>query len=134
MNTVTLIGTLTKDPEIRSGSGDAKVCSMRIAESNGRKGPSLFINVSAFGRQAETCGKYLSKGRQVAISGQLRFREWEPEGGGKRSEHTIAADRVDFLASAKGRGSGNGNGGGGGGYEEGGGGGGGQEGGGQEAF
>jgi single-strand DNA-binding protein len=135
MNTVTLIGTLTKDPEIRSGSGDAKVCSMRIAESNGRKGPSLFINVSAFGRQAETCGKYLSKGRQVAISGQLRFREWEPEGGGKRSEHTIAADRVDFLASAKGRGSGSGNGGGGGGYEEGGGGGGGgQEGGGQEAF
>jgi single-strand DNA-binding protein len=138
MNTVTLIGTLTKDPEIRSGSGDAKVCSMRIAESNGRKGPSLFINVSAFGRQAETCGKYLSKGRQVAISGQLRFREWEPEGGGKRSEHTIAADRVDFLAG-KGRGSGNGgNGGGsGGGFEEGGGGGqegGGQEGGGQEGF
>jgi single-strand DNA-binding protein len=134
MNTVTLIGTLTKDPEIRNGSGDAKVCSMRVAESNGRKGPSLFINVSAFGRQAETCSKYLAKGRQVAISGQLRFREWEPEGGGKRSEHTIAADRVDFLPG-KGRGSGNG---GGGGNEEGGGGGGqlggGQEGGGQEGF
>jgi single-strand DNA-binding protein len=81
---------------------------MRIAESNGRKGASLFINVSAFGRQAETCSKYLSKGRQVAVSGQLRFREWEPEGGGKRSEHTIAADRVDFLGSAKGSGSGGG--------------------------
>jgi single-strand DNA-binding protein len=131
MNTVTLIGTLTKDPEIRNGSGDAKVCSMRVAESNGRKGPSLFINVSAFGRQAETCGKYLAKGRQVAISGQLRFREWEPDGGGKRSEHTIAADRVDFLPG-KGRGSGNG-GGNEGGNEEGGGGG-GQEGGGQEGF
>jgi single-strand DNA-binding protein len=110
MNTVTLIGTLTKDPEVRNGNGDAKVCSMRLAESNGRKGSSLFINVAAFGRQAETCSKYLSKGRQVAVTGQLRFREWEPDGGAKRSEHTIAADRVDFLPGGKGRGSGNGGG------------------------
>ena len=82
---------------MRNGRGDAKVCAMRVAESNGRKGSPLFINVSAFGRQAETCDKYLVKGRQVAVSGQLRFREWETDGGGKRSEHTIAADRVDFL-------------------------------------
>jgi single-strand DNA-binding protein len=109
MNTVTLIGTLTKDPEIRNGNGNSKVCSMRLAES-GRKEAPLFINVAAFGRQAETCDKYLSRGRQVAVTGQLRFREWEPEGGGKRSEHTIAADRVDFLpgGKAQGRSSGNG--------------------------
>jgi single-strand DNA-binding protein len=111
MNTVTLIGNLTKDPEVRNGNGDAKVCSMRVAESNGRKGSPLFINVAAFGRQAETCSKYLSKGRQVAVTGQLRFREWEPEGGGKRSEHTIAADRVDFLPGSKDHGSGDGGGG-----------------------
>ncbi len=96
MNTVTLIGTLTKDPEIKDG-GESKVCSMRLAELNGREGSPLFINVAAFGRQAETCSKYLAKGRHVAVSGQLRFREWEVEGGGKRSEHTIAASRVDFL-------------------------------------
>jgi single-strand DNA-binding protein len=105
MNTVTLIGTLTKDPELRNGKKDSKVCSMRLAESNGRKDSPLFINVSAFGRQAETCERYLSRGRQVAVSGQLRFREWEAEGGGKRSEHSIAADRVDFLGSPKGDGS-----------------------------
>jgi|SRR6476620_3627843 len=110
MNTVMLIGNLTKDPEVRNGNGDAKVCSMRVAESNGRKGSSLFINVAAFGRQAETCSKYLSKGRQVAVTGQLRFREWESDGGGKRSEHSIAAERVDFLPGAKSRGSGNGGG------------------------
>jgi single-strand DNA-binding protein len=111
MNTVTMIGTLTKDPELRNGSDETKVCSMQVAESNGRKGAPLFINVAAFGRQAETCGEYLSKGRHVAISGRLRFREWEVEGGGKRSEHTIAADRVDFLPSAKRGGGGEGNGG-----------------------
>ncbi len=103
MNAVTLIGTLTRDPEMRE-NGDSKVCSMRLAESNGRKGSPLFINVAAFGRQAETCEKYLSKGRLVAVSGQLRFREWETEENGKRSEHTIAADRVDFLPGGKKRG------------------------------
>jgi single-strand DNA-binding protein len=107
MNTVTLIGTLTKDPETRNG-GETKVCAMRLAESNGRKDSPLYINVAAFGRQAETCKEYLSKGRQVAVTGQLRFREWETDEGGKRSEHTIAADRVDFLPGGKRRGSGNG--------------------------
>jgi single-strand DNA-binding protein len=97
MNTVTLIGTLTKDPELREGNGDGKVCAMRIAERSGRKGAALFINVSAFGRQAETCERYLSKGRHVAVAGRLRHREWEADGGERRSEHSIVADRVDFL-------------------------------------
>jgi single-strand DNA-binding protein len=105
MNTVTLIGTLTKDPELRNGA-ETKVCSMRIAESNGRPGSPLYINVAAFGRQAETCREYLCKGRQVAVSGQLRFREWADEEGKKRSEHSIAADRVHFLAGGARRDSG----------------------------
>lgn len=104
MNTVTLIGTLTRDPEIRNG-GETKVCAMRLAESNGSKDSPLFINVSAFGRQAETCKKYLSKGRHVAVSGRLRLRQWENDEGQSRSEHSIAADRVDFLPGGKRRGS-----------------------------
>jgi single-strand DNA-binding protein len=98
MNTVTMVGTLTRDPEMRS-AGEAKVCAMRLAEANGRKDSPLFINVSAFGRQAETCKKYLAKGRLVAVQGQLRFREWETDDGNKRSEHSVAADRVEFLPS-----------------------------------
>lgn len=107
MNTVMLIGTLTRDPEMRNG-GETKVCAMRLAESNGSKDSSLFINVAAFGRQAETCDKYLSKGRLVAVTGKLRLREWEAEDGTKRSEHSIAADRVDFLPGGKRRDSGDG--------------------------
>jgi single-strand DNA-binding protein len=95
MNTVTMVGTLTRDPEIKK-KGETKVCAMRLAE-NGRKESPLFINVSAFGRQAETCQKYLEKGRHVAVAGQLRFREWEDDGGAKRSEYTLSADRVEFL-------------------------------------
>lgn len=100
MSTVMMNGTLTRDPEMRNG-GETKVCSMRLVELNGRKKSPLYINVSAFGRQAETCKKYLAKGRHVAVSGQLRFREWEDDEGAKRSEHSIAADRVDFLPGGK---------------------------------
>jgi single-strand DNA-binding protein len=100
MNTVTLIGNLTKDPEM-TGSGETKVCRMRLADSSGAKDSPLYIDVAAFGRQAETCKRYLTKGRAVAVSGRLRFREWEAKGGGKRSAHSIAADRVDFLSSGR---------------------------------
>lgn len=101
MNTVSLIGNLTKDPEMK-GSEENKVCRMRVAESNGNGSP-MFINVSVFGRQAETCKRYLSKGRGVAVAGRLRFREWEADGA-KRSEHSITADRVDFLPGGNGKG------------------------------
>jgi len=101
MNTVTLIGNLTRDPEMK-GNGETKVCRMRLAESSGSKeGSPLYIDVAAFGRQAETCKRYLHKGRPVAVTGRLRFREWEGEGGVKRSAHSIAADRVQFLSGSR---------------------------------
>jgi single-strand DNA-binding protein len=101
MNTVTLIGNLTKDPETKD-SGGTKVCRMRLAESDSSKeGDPLYIDVAAFGRQAESCQRYLHKGRPVAVVGRLRFREWEARGGGKRSQHSITADRVQFLSGEK---------------------------------
>jgi single-strand DNA-binding protein len=104
MSTVMINGTLTRDPEMRNG-GETKVCSMRIVELSGRRKSPLYINVAAFGRQAETCKEYLAKGRHVAVSGQLRLREWEDDEGKKRHEHSIAADRVDFLPGGKKRAS-----------------------------
>ena len=96
MNTITVIGTLTSDPEMKK-RGETLICEMALAETNGGKDSPLCINVAAFGRQAENCERYLKKGRLVAVAGQLRFREWEDRGGGKRSQYSIAADRVDFL-------------------------------------
>ena len=97
MNNVTLIGTLTKDPGMR-GNGEKSVCQLPLADNSGPGEGPLYINVAAFGRQAETCNQYLKKGRLVAVSGRLRFREWQGKDGLKRSEHSVAADRVDFLA------------------------------------
>ena len=100
MNTVAMVGNLTKDPELKSANGGAKFCVMRVAESNGPKSSPNYINVKIFGRDAENSERYLSKGREVGIVGQLRLREWDKDGK-KGSEHWIAADRVDFLGSKK---------------------------------
>lgn len=97
MNSFSLVGALTKDPE-QKGSGANRLCRLRLAEANGHPDHPLYINVSVFGPQAETCQAHLQKGRQVAVVGRLRFREWQRVDGQRRSEYWIVADRVDFLA------------------------------------
>jgi single-strand DNA-binding protein len=107
MNNVDLIGRLTRDPELRSmGSSDRWVCDLRVAvdngvDSGGEKRDPLYIDVSTFDRQAEACAQHLSKGRQVAVSGRLVYREWEADDGSKRSKHSIIG-RVEFLGSPSG--------------------------------
>jgi single-strand DNA-binding protein len=94
MNITAITATLTRDPELKR-HGELTVCELRVAERN-PGADSLFITVSVFGREAENCAAHLSKGRHVAISGRLRYREWEVSGA-RRSEHSIAASRVEFL-------------------------------------
>ncbi len=95
MNIVAMTATLTRDPVLER-HGEELVCEMRVAERNGGGDP-LYITVAAFAAEAEKCANYLRKGRHVAISGRLRYREWEARGAGKRSEHSIAASRIEFL-------------------------------------
>jgi single-strand DNA-binding protein len=100
MNSVTLVGRLTKDPELKGANG-IKVCELRLAESGGRDQSTVYIDVAAFGRQAEACAQHLSKGRQIAVGGRLRLSEWEAKDGTKRSQHSIVADRVEFLGARR---------------------------------
>ena len=101
MNSVNLVGRLTRDPELRSIDGGQPVCEMRIAVDNGasREGSDrdpTYVDVASFGPQAEACARYLVKGRQVAVAGRLLYREWEAEDGSKRSKHSVLG-RVEFL-------------------------------------
>lgn len=98
MNTLSLIGNLTKDPE-RRHAADTPVCAIRLATSNGPDTQPLYINVSIFGRQAEECMHDLAKGSRVAVVGQLCFREWKADDGAHRSEYSVATERIDLLAS-----------------------------------
>jgi single-strand DNA-binding protein len=101
MNNVSLIGNLTRDPELRSAKG-GPVCQLRIAVNNpgrnGGKGEPTYVDVATFGKHAEACAAHLAKGRQVAVSGRLVFREWETKDGGKRSAHSVRG-WVEFLGA-----------------------------------
>jgi single-strand DNA-binding protein len=98
MNMITLTGRLTDDPKL-GDAGTTRVCDLRIAE-NGPGSTPLFVDVAAFGRQAEACGEHLAKGARVAVGGYLRYTEWQGEDGSKHSRHSIVARRVEFLDRA----------------------------------
>ncbi len=98
MNSITLVGVLTKDPK-PVGGGERRGARMRLAEANAHPDHPLYIDASLFGAQAEACLEHLAKGSRVAVVGRLRFREWKRVDLSPRSEHWIAADRVDFLST-----------------------------------
>jgi len=98
MNSVNLIGRLTRDPETRATGSGTDVCGMRIAIDRQGDGAD-YVDVTAFGKLAEVCAQYLEKGRQVGVSGRLHYSEWEAEDGSKRSKHEVIAQSVQFLGA-----------------------------------
>jgi single-strand DNA-binding protein len=107
-NKVILIGNLTRDPEIRytpSGTavGDLRMAvNRRFRTGDGQeRDETCFVGVTVWGRQAETCGEYLKKGRPLLVEGRLKYDEWEKEGQ-KFSRLSVVAERVQFLGSPRG--------------------------------
>ncbi len=119
INRVIITGNLTKDPDMSSiSSSGTAVCTLRVAVNGRRKSaegqwedaPNYF-DVTVWGQQGENCGRYLSKGRGVAIDGRLRHREWtDKESQQKRSAVDIIAETVQFLGGRDDAPGGNGNG------------------------
>jgi len=100
MNNVTLIGRLTRDPELITTSNGTDICNMGIAvQRRGREEGADFVEVKAFNAQAKTSAEYLAKGRQVGISGHLRLDTWDNVEGEKRSKLYVIANSVEFLGS-----------------------------------
>lgn len=105
LNKVFLMGRLTFDPELRRTPGGTAVTELRMATSrtyNGRDGErkeeTLFVDVTVWDRQAETCCQYLKKGSGVHVEGSLKMDTWDDKTTGeKRSKIKIQADRVQFL-------------------------------------
>ena len=106
-NKIILAGRLTKDPELRyTGQGLAVATfglavNSRAKQGDDSKEETLFIDVTVFGKQAETCGQYLSKGAPVIVDGRLRERRWESEGQ-KRSKFEVVSQDVKFLPKRSG--------------------------------
>lgn len=107
MNKVFLIGNLVRDPEMRSTQSGVSVCNFTIAVNrrfrNAQTGQQEtdFLNVIAWRQLAELCGKYLAKGRKVAVMGSIQTRQYAVKDGSKRTAWDIVADEVEFLSQNK---------------------------------
>ena len=102
MNSVVLIGRLTKDPEVRYTSGSQMaVCTFTVAidrppRANGEK-QTDFPRVTVFGKQAENCERFLAKGRLVGIQGRIQTGSYQNKDGSTVYTTDVIADRVEFL-------------------------------------
>ena len=109
LNKVLLIGNLGKDPELRFTPSGRAVARFPVAtseqwtdQSGQKQDRTEWHNIVVWGKQAETCGQYLSKGRQVFIEGSVRSRQYDDKEGQKRYITEIIAQRVQFLGGGGG--------------------------------
>ncbi len=108
LNHVALIGRLTRDAELKYTASNLAVCKFSIANNQRRKKDNAwtdeahFFDVTLWGKTAESLHKYLVKGKQVAIDGQLRQSRWEKEGE-KRSRVEINATNIQLLGGGGGQ-------------------------------
>ena len=103
MNKIVLIGNLTHDPETRSTPNGVTVCSFTIAvnrrfASQGGEKQTDFFRINAWRQLGDLCARYLTKGRKVAVIGELQARTYEAKDGTTRLSLDVSADEVEFLS------------------------------------
>jgi single-strand DNA-binding protein len=106
LNKVFLLGNLTRDPELRYVPSGTAVANFSVAvnrtykdNTGEKKEDTSFIRIVVWGRMAEICGEYLTKGRSVLVEGRLKSRSWEGPDGQKRSALDVVATNVQFLGA-----------------------------------
>ena len=109
VNKAILVGNLGRDPEVRFTGGGKAVAKFPIATSEvwndaegSRQERTEWHNIVVWGKQAESCGQYLQKGRQVYIEGSIRTRSYDDKEGNKRYITEVHAQRVQFLGGGGG--------------------------------
>lgn len=102
LNKVMLLGNVTRNPEVRFIPGkDLPVAKfgMAITRKMRDKEETCFIDIVTFGKTAEMCGEYVTKGMPLLIEGRLQYSTWEDKDSGqKRSKHEVVADNIQFVS------------------------------------
>jgi single-strand DNA-binding protein len=106
LNKVFLMGNLTRDPELRYIPSGTAVANFSLAinraykDAGGEKKEEVsYVRVVVWGKMAEVCGEYLTKGRPVLVEGRLKSRSWEAQDGQKRSALDVVATSVQFIGA-----------------------------------
>src|SRR6476646_3242053 len=120
-NKVILLGNLTRDPQLKYLPSQTAVaefglaCNRKFRTAQGEDREEVtFVDITAFGKQAEGLNQYMTKGKPIFIEGRLKYDTWEDKnGGGKRSKMTVVIENFQFVGSRDGAGAPGGEGGGG---------------------
>ncbi len=105
VNSVSITGNLTRDPELKATAGGTGVLSMGVAVNERRKDPATgewgdypsYVDCVVFGNRAEALARILAKGSKVAVHGRLRQDRWQDQDGRNRSRIEVVADEVDLM-------------------------------------
>ena len=103
LNSVTLVARLVRDPVLRSLPSGQSVCELRVAFNTSKRTPNgwedegNYINVTVWGAQGEAIARNLTKGQRVGVQGRLQHRTWQAQDGSNREQHSIVAERVQYL-------------------------------------
>lgn len=107
LNKVILLGNLTRQPELRYTSGGMALCEFglamnrRFTANNQDREEVCFVDIVVWGKQAESCGKYLEKGSQIMLEGRLQLDQWQDKDtGAKRSKLRVVAEMVQFMSKS----------------------------------
>ena len=108
LNKVFLAGNLTQDPELRYTPSGAAVADINLAvnrtyltKSGEQKKEVCYVRIVVWGKQAQSCAQYLSKGTPILVEGRLQLDSWETKEGEKRNQLKVQAERVQFLGRGK---------------------------------
>ena len=104
INKIFIMGNLTRDPNFRHTPNGSPVCKITVASSrkNNNREETCFVDVTVWGKPAENCRQYLSKGSSVFVEGYLKQETWEDRnGGGKRSKLSVVSENIQFMSSGK---------------------------------
>lgn len=103
-NKVILMGNLTRDPETRVTATGLTICKLGLAVSRvfstkdgERREETTFVDIDAFGKQAEVITKYFRKGKPILIEGRLKLDQWESQDGQKRSKMGVVMETFQFV-------------------------------------
>lgn len=105
MNKLTIIGNLTRDPELRTTQSGINVCSFTVAvnrrkTANNQQPEADYFRVTAWRQLGDNCQKYLAKGRKVAVIGPVSVSTYQANDGTTRANLEVTADDVEFLTAA----------------------------------
>ncbi len=106
INSVTISGNLTRDPDLRQTAGGMAVLGFGVAVNDRRKNGATgewedypnFVDCTVFGKRAESLSGILAKGLKVCVAGKLRYSSWEAQDGAKRSKLEVIADDIDIMS------------------------------------